>query len=743
MSPSRKTPPTFTPRHAEAIYRSARRIVGDDARAKDVVSEVFLSVVKRPEAFVTHAEPERYLRWLAVQKALEELRRTRARFDREAKAAALAAAESPSIERDVMDRVEGREEREALAQSLARLPEELRVAIVLRFQEGLSLREAGAALAISDVAVHERVARGIERLRTLLKGMGFAALALSVEQELEAAPPPEVPHDLLATVARSKAASLTATHGAGLVVGAASIASLALVAAAWFLGSGGSRPDSQPPITNTASAQVSVGPPHTNSGAPVVRAPVSTARAGGASQVPSPNSTGETPTDPFASLGRATIEGRVTLNAADSDLRSELEVCALSRRHESKGERVHWKTQVAADGRYSLEVPVEDDGAYIQLWLEYSGCVLAWGNEPRVMPRTKLEGQDIAFTKAIGESRGDFALDVVIKDGNSVPVASRDFVLMRSIAYVGDEPFLAVESMARTDANGRARFKGARLGNKRLILEDPGWYVSTHFVDLRIDRTGASDRDVVLSGFDTAAPPRKWEDLEPRAEKPLLRVTGSVFDAVDGKPVMDQYHDATLHAVPDGMSADLVLADWLPNVLFGTTGAQVSVPADAPVTDRFEEAVPKPGRYYLVSWRPGRAPATVGPIEIATGSSATEVRIEYSRRATLKGRIVDASGKPIANAHLALTGVGPLSDARITSVDAAVVRSDGASNLYMTQAHTAADGTYSIDYLPGGLPLRIVALHPRYEFTLGPVVTLEAGEKRDGLDLTMTRPRGN
>jgi RNA polymerase sigma factor (sigma-70 family) len=58
--------------------------------------------------------------------------------------------------------------RAALARALSRLPERQRLAVLLRFEEGLSVRDAAAALGVSEHACESLLARGTAALRRLL-----------------------------------------------------------------------------------------------------------------------------------------------------------------------------------------------------------------------------------------------------------------------------------------------------------------------------------------------------------------------------------------------------------------------------------------------------------------------------------------------------------------------------------------------------------------------------------------------
>jgi RNA polymerase sigma-70 factor (ECF subfamily) len=60
--------------HADAVYRSALRVTGNDADAEDAMQTVFLRMINHAGAELTHA-PEHYLRRAATNAAIDILRK--------------------------------------------------------------------------------------------------------------------------------------------------------------------------------------------------------------------------------------------------------------------------------------------------------------------------------------------------------------------------------------------------------------------------------------------------------------------------------------------------------------------------------------------------------------------------------------------------------------------------------------------------------------------------------------------
>ena len=145
-------------------------ILKDRARAEEEVQEAYLTAL---ESLPRLTDRERFYPWLrriAVNRAIEAMRRTRRR-DRiraEHPGGASGAVEEPAAADALKDiiRVEaGRRVRAALD----RLPERQRAAVVLRFFDGLSMREIAEILGCEPVTARTQVFRGLQRLGTLVR----------------------------------------------------------------------------------------------------------------------------------------------------------------------------------------------------------------------------------------------------------------------------------------------------------------------------------------------------------------------------------------------------------------------------------------------------------------------------------------------------------------------------------------------------------------------------------------------
>jgi RNA polymerase sigma-70 factor (ECF subfamily) len=146
-------------RHKEAVYRFARRYVGDADEAFDLVQETFASAWSALGGYDPERAMSTWLRRIVLNKCRDWSRRRRVRrfffgaesmdAKRAETIAAPSAAPDPALEASLS----------ALDDAIAALPAPLKEALLMTAIEGLSHKEAGAMLGISAKAVEMRVWR--------------------------------------------------------------------------------------------------------------------------------------------------------------------------------------------------------------------------------------------------------------------------------------------------------------------------------------------------------------------------------------------------------------------------------------------------------------------------------------------------------------------------------------------------------------------------------------------------------
>jgi RNA polymerase sigma-70 factor (ECF subfamily) len=168
--------------HSRSVYRICHRVVGDAAAAEDAVQETFLRAYRFLARFDDRAEFSTWLHRIAVNAAIDELRKRRRHRLEVAPAAEAPALEEvlPSAEPAPDRRVLSSELGRATATALAGLTPVERAAFVLRHYAGRSIAEISATLGKRENATKQSIFRAVRKLR--------AALAPLLESPHEALP---------------------------------------------------------------------------------------------------------------------------------------------------------------------------------------------------------------------------------------------------------------------------------------------------------------------------------------------------------------------------------------------------------------------------------------------------------------------------------------------------------------------------------------------------------------------------
>ncbi|MFC1705313.1 RNA polymerase sigma factor [Planctomycetota bacterium] len=162
-------------RHWPRTVRLAWRIAGDPALAEDVAQRSFLKVARKPGRCRDDKAFAGWLTGIVVNETRAAARAQRRRNAHERTAA---------TDRGLSSWKEGGEDSDlavAVTSQLQRLPDALRVPLVLRYFEGHSHREVAGVLGLRDGTASSRLRRGLESLRDSLSRMGLATTAPSLE----------------------------------------------------------------------------------------------------------------------------------------------------------------------------------------------------------------------------------------------------------------------------------------------------------------------------------------------------------------------------------------------------------------------------------------------------------------------------------------------------------------------------------------------------------------------------------
>jgi RNA polymerase sigma-70 factor (ECF subfamily) len=162
-------------RYGRPCYGLARRILGDEQLAQDVVQEVFLALWRDPSRYdATRGGFSTWLLSMAHHKAVDSVRREENLRKRRTTAEQLETQESegPKVDEAVWSLVR----REKVREALKSLPEPQREALTLAYFGGYTQREISGLTATPLGTVKTRMLAGMRRMKDSLDGLSNAAV---------------------------------------------------------------------------------------------------------------------------------------------------------------------------------------------------------------------------------------------------------------------------------------------------------------------------------------------------------------------------------------------------------------------------------------------------------------------------------------------------------------------------------------------------------------------------------------
>jgi RNA polymerase sigma factor (sigma-70 family) len=219
-------------RNADLVYSSARRQLGDAHLAEDVTQAVFF-LLTRKAAKVKGSLPG----WLitATCYACRDARKIAARRRRHERQAAQMRPEQSQISQEST----WENYSPMLDDAIKRLSPADRDAVVLRYLRGMSHREVGESIGVSEEAARKRVERGLDRLRTSLAAAAPMPSAAILALQLSANGTQIAPANLVtaisasggSTISGSAATSIARQAGHAMTFAKMKIAAIVLAAA--------------------------------------------------------------------------------------------------------------------------------------------------------------------------------------------------------------------------------------------------------------------------------------------------------------------------------------------------------------------------------------------------------------------------------------------------------------------------------------------------------------------------------
>lgn len=165
----------------DLMYRYASRLCGETEAAKDLVQETFLNAYRGFKNFRGDAQISTWLYTIASRACLRMRRRRKGAPERELSLDEFIPTSDGEFRLQIPveglnpeDALQNKQLREALDTAIGKLPKKYKMALVLRDMEGLSAKEVGAIMGLSERAVKSRLHRARLFVRRELSERGLA-----------------------------------------------------------------------------------------------------------------------------------------------------------------------------------------------------------------------------------------------------------------------------------------------------------------------------------------------------------------------------------------------------------------------------------------------------------------------------------------------------------------------------------------------------------------------------------------
>ena len=165
----------------DLMYRYASRLCGETEAAKDLVQDTFLNAYRGFKNFRGDAQISTWLYTIASRACLRMRRRRKGAPERELSLDEFIPTSDGEFRLQIPveglnpeDALQNKQLREALDTAIGKLPKKYKMALVLRDMEGLSAKEVGAIMGLSERAVKSRLHRARLFVRRELSARGLA-----------------------------------------------------------------------------------------------------------------------------------------------------------------------------------------------------------------------------------------------------------------------------------------------------------------------------------------------------------------------------------------------------------------------------------------------------------------------------------------------------------------------------------------------------------------------------------------
>ena len=145
-------------RHYDGMFRLARKMLGDDAESKDVVSDVFARLLDSGKDLRTDTL-QSYLLTSVRNRCINLL------VKKQRTQAVVVDLNVENTDRELLD--------DMYHYIDGQLPPLSQQVLRLRYQQGLKYREIAEALQVSEVTVHNHLSQSLKQLKDHFKSLGY------------------------------------------------------------------------------------------------------------------------------------------------------------------------------------------------------------------------------------------------------------------------------------------------------------------------------------------------------------------------------------------------------------------------------------------------------------------------------------------------------------------------------------------------------------------------------------------
>lgn len=145
-------------RHYDGMFRLARKMLGDDAESKDVVSDVFAHLLDSGKDLRTDTL-QSYLLTSVRNRCINLL------VKKQRTQAVVVDLNVENTDRELLD--------DMYRYIDGQLPPLSQQVLRLRYQQGLKYREIAEALQVSEVTVHNHLSQSLKQLKDHFKSLGY------------------------------------------------------------------------------------------------------------------------------------------------------------------------------------------------------------------------------------------------------------------------------------------------------------------------------------------------------------------------------------------------------------------------------------------------------------------------------------------------------------------------------------------------------------------------------------------